>query len=159
MENVKDTVLGLYEYLPREASGAPVVPVDLRILLDKYALKAYDVEFKDKNISGAFDRRTKKIYLDKTDPKTRKIFTLAHELGHYFLHQNVQGDIFDRDKTLRETKDPKEKEADAFAAELLMPEQSIREYWTIAESIQQLADIFAVSYLAMKTRLQHLGFI
>lgn len=157
MEEIHNKIAEISEYLPKDKSGAPIVPINLSIILNKFNLKAYDVEFKRPDVSGAFDRSAKEIYLNSTDPQSRKLFTLAHELGHYFLHSSVESDVLFRERT--DHKEKKEKEADQFAAELLMPESSIRAYWPIAESIQQLADIFSVSYLAMKTRLQYLGFI
>ena len=159
MQSTSNKVLELYEYLPGGADGVPVVPVDLHVILDKFGLKAYDVKFNRPDVSGAFDRKKREIYLNSTDPKTRKKFTLAHELGHYFLHDGVEQDVMFRERAASGHKDQLEKEADSFAAELLMPESVIRLYWTVAEGIQQLADIFGVSYVAMSNRLRGLGFI
>src|SRR6266436_2072810 len=45
------------------------------------------------NLSGAigFDSRNNlfDIYVDKDELPTRRQFTLAHEFGHYYLHQNI----------------------------------------------------------------------
>lgn len=155
---VNDKVMELSEYLPKDKSGAPIVPVDLNIILSKYGLKAYNTTFTKAGISGAFDRDKKRIYLNKTDPYTRKVFTLAHEMGHYFLHESVPDDILYREKT-HHSKSDTEKEADEFAAELLMPEATIRVYWPLTENIQQLAEIFSVSFSAMEYRLRNLGLI
>lgn len=157
-EAVCNKVLEISEYLPKDRNGVPLVPIDLSKILQKYGLKAYNKNFSEPEISGALDRAKKVIYLDATDPYTRKLFTLAHELGHYFLHDTLTHDIMYREKS-RHGRTVQEKEADEFAAELLMPEATIRLYWTVAESIQQLAEIFSVSYLAMEHRLRNLGFI
>ena len=135
----------------------PDVPIDLRRILNDYNLKAYTVSFKRPDVAGAFDRANNNIYVNQFDHPTRQCFTVAHELGHYFLHRNVNSDILYREKSNSDS--DIEKEANEFAAELLMPESAIRAYWPIADSIQNLANIFGVSYLAMKTRLQYLGFI
>jgi len=48
-------------------------------------------------------------------------FTLAHELGHYFLHSKVNMD--DNEKSLNNLRVRREKEANEFASELLYPEE------------------------------------
>lgn len=161
-EIIVDKVAEISEYLPKDKTGAPIVPIDLNIILGKYQLTPQYINFSDQNIAGAFDRGARCIYINSTDPKTRRTFTIAHELGHYFLHQDVDKDVLFRERPPRDSHERREHietEADLFAAQLLMPEETIRIFWPFAESIQQLADIFAVSYIAMKTRLQYLGFI
>ena len=57
----------------------------------------------------------------------RKRYVLAHELGHILLHANMNASFSDDDTTLEGfKKGPQEKEANDFAAELLMPEDSFR---------------------------------
>lgn len=161
-DKISDKVAELSEYLPKDNSGAPIVPINLDIILNKYQISSYYIDFSDQNIAGALDRTERCIYINSTDPKTRRTFTIAHELGHFFLHQNIDRDVLFRERPhngSRGHRDPIETEADLFAAQLLMPEATIRVFWSFAESIQQLADIFSVSYIAMKTRLQYLGFI
>ncbi len=48
-------------------------------------------------------------------------FTLAHELGHWFLHKGES--ISDDDRVLYSSNDKVEQEANAFASELLYPEE------------------------------------
>lgn len=52
------------------------------------------------------------IFLNKDSPADRMRFSLAHELGHIIMHRIPTDDIED--------------EANAFAAELLLPEQQLR---------------------------------
>lgn len=156
---VAEKIAEITDYLPKDDNGNVIVPVDLGIILKKYALTAYDTTFKKSNVAGAFIRDKKEIYLDETDPHARKMFTLAHELGHYFLHDNAEDIMFREQTADTKKRQQMEKEADEFAAELLMPENVIRSYWTIAESVQQLATIFGVSYSAMLNRLRSLGYI
>jgi|SRR6478672_1076733 len=54
----------------------------------------------------------------------RKRYILAHELGHMLLHHQKVASFVDDDTTLEGyRKGPQEKQANDFAAELLMPEQ------------------------------------
>lgn len=154
--HIQNKIAEIYEYIAKDDNGLPQVPVNLTPILEKFDIKAYNTSFKKPDIAGAFDRPNKTIFVNATDPQTRKIFTLAHELGHYFLHNNAADVLYRESKTAKNTLGS---EADLFAAELLMPESVIRFYWPIAESIQQLADIFSVSYSAMLNRLRYLDFI
>mgnify|MGYP001944746383 CR=1 FL=1 len=60
----------------------------------------------------------------------RKHFTIAHELGHYFLqHQLHQNSIFCNNNDILEQghqSNPIEREANYFASCLLMPEEKVR---------------------------------
>lgn len=64
------------------------------------------------------------------DNSGRKNFTIAHELGHYFLsHSLKQGTFYCFDNQIAEDviyKDPIEQEANYFATCFLMPEQKIK---------------------------------
>lgn len=56
-------------------------------------------------------------------PVGHQNFTLAHEVGHWFLHKGKS--ISDDDKVLGYTSDSIEKEANEFAGELLYPEECL----------------------------------
>lgn len=58
----------------------------------------------------------------------KKNFILAHEIGHFILHKNIMPVFSDTNKTLSDwyKKGNHEKEANEFAAALLMPEQLFR---------------------------------
>lgn len=59
----------------------------------------------------------------------KKRFVLAHELGHMKLHSQREATFSDDYQTLEAFKHgPQEAEANAFAAELLMPETFFKEY-------------------------------
>lgn len=82
----------------------------------------------------------------------RRRFTIAHEIGHFVLHQHATIDF----TTLRKdftvwTKPSEEAEANHFAAELLMPQPMFQPKCTMAPSIsllQSLAGLFNTSLLA-----------
>lgn len=107
----------------------------------------------------------------------RKRFTIAHELGHYMLHKELNSDtvFVDKDfivkyrsnKLYSDVEMRQEQEANAFAAALLMPKdfifeelnkeslQSLQE----SELIERLATIFEVSVPAMTFRLTNLNLL
>ena len=55
----------------------------------------------------------------------RQRFTLAHELGHHHLHE---GGELDEDADLRNVTDPREAEANFFAAEFLAPRPALQAF-------------------------------
>lgn len=98
-------------------------------------------------------------------------FSIAHELGHYFLHSNNSKGIF-MDKLMfrkniklyNRREEQVEIEANYFAANLLMPKQILineinqLDYLDDDEdNIKKLADKFQVSVSAMTFRLINLG--
>lgn len=67
---------------------------------------------------------------DQIDNVGRKNFTIAHELGHYFLqHQKHNTSIFCTDNDIAEEghqSNPIEREANCFASCFLMPEEKVK---------------------------------
>ncbi|MEC4094016.1 ImmA/IrrE family metallo-endopeptidase [Myroides odoratimimus] len=92
--------------------------------------------------------------------KNRQRFTIAHELGHYFLHKE-KNTSFEDTTFFRGAKiNPIEFAANEFASAILMPEDLIKEL--ISEGIRELGELaeeFGVSASAMKYRLEKLGYI
>jgi Zn-dependent peptidase ImmA (M78 family) len=133
----------------------PIIPIEI---VENYGIDIAFVIFKDKNISGYFNFSEQKIYVNDEDPYNRQTFTIAHELGHHFLHTELFKKKPDKYKILTRaplaaTTDPIEKEANAFAAHLLVPRKMLDryvEYGTVAA----LATIFAVSQEMIRNRLK-----
>ena len=68
------------------------------------------------------------------DNEGRKHFTIAHELGHYFLSHQLKQNTFycSKNEIVEEGlwKDPIEQEANYFASCLLMPEEKVKmHFW------------------------------
>jgi hypothetical protein len=98
------------------------------------------------------------IVLNGAGDSGRRRFTIAHEIGHFVLHPERCRP--ERGGLVNEAGRRDEREADAFAAELLMPEHLVRE--AVAQhgpDVGRLAHRFQVSRQAMQTRLRHLGLI
>ena len=66
------------------------VPVDVIKIANANDIKVYEGKL-NKKISGAIrydkDEDRFAILVNKNNVKTRQRFTIAHELGHYFLHK------------------------------------------------------------------------
>jgi len=94
------------------------------------------------------------------DHELRQRFTLAHEIGHHMLGHTANGQVFrDTTKNFNMNGQRQEVEANAFAAELLMPEKMVR-HFVLNQNVRdlhRLADLFNVSQPAMSYRLRNLG--
>ena len=86
----------------------------------------------------------------------RKLFTIAHELGHLILHKSSFNGEF------AEENDTEEKQADMFAGELLMPEEAFFKQWEAhrgiswIDAVLQIKQYFGVSYQTVLYRLNDL---
>ena len=136
-------------------------PVPVGKICSALGIKASHNEMPN-NESGKIFLEDSKYYIQvnfKHIP-TRRRFTIAHELGHYCLHKKLleeQGQILERNDVSRAGIDEKEIQANSFAAELLMPRHEVLKQYNLLESIQQLAEYFFVSELAIQVRLVNLG--
>ena len=130
----------------------------------------------DDDLSGFLyrdrQRKTAVIGINAHQHPNRQNFTAAHELGHYLLHDfdtvhvDRQFKVWLRSEASSQGTDDEEKEANLFAAELLMPakflENDISNIGTFdlfnEEIIQALAVRYVVSTQAMTFRLGYLGY-
>lgn len=111
------------------------------------------------DVAGFYDESKKTIFVEETDKSGRKLFTTAHELGHIFLKHENYNVLF------RVPKDGasytrSEKEANCFAANLLMPKFMLREYLKKYDLTQndyvEMSKIFGVPIVSMKRQLERL---
>jgi Zn-dependent peptidase ImmA (M78 family) len=125
-------------------------------------------------VSGLLVRRGGQVVVavQRSDPPNRRNFTIAHEVGHHVLgHQFQPGEhvhidkgnyISQRGPRSSTGVDPKEVEANQFAAALLMPAQLLhREALKLGtpildSDVAALASLFKVSEQAMTIRLSAL---
>jgi Zn-dependent peptidase ImmA (M78 family) len=103
--------------------------------------------------------------------RNRQRFTIAHELGHFLLHKEaadvfVDSVVFHRDELSATGTMQQEIDANAFAAELLMPADTLKakvgpqplDMFDDAR-VRRLATEFGVSTHAMTVRLTRLSLI
>lgn len=100
------------------------------------------------------------VGISEKEHEYRKRFTLAHELGHYFLHIELlkSEEMYIEQNILFRSwiHSDQEQEANMFAAEYLMPESKVRELYERYWVIEILAWYFNVSNLAMAYRIDNL---
>lgn len=135
-------------------------PVKIEDIASNYELIIVEADFgKDaKNVAGFIDPEEKKIYVNKNDSDTRQAFTIAHELGHWLLHRDQLVKEPDKYAILyriplgKINGDPIEKEANFFAANLLVPRDLLKKYRDY--DINTIARIFGVSSEVIGYRLK-----
>lgn len=129
------------------------------------------------DVSGLLIRRGSQVVVgvQRSDHPNRRNFTVAHEIAHYRLghqfeigaHVHVDKGNFISQRGSRSSKgiDPKEIEANQFAASLLMPTQIVQNEARklglplLDSDVTALADRFKVSEQAMTIRLSKLGLL
>ena len=144
-------------------------PIDPKKLAEKLGVIVQKVDL-DSDVSGLFVTKDNVSYImyNKGENKFRQRFTIAHELGHYMLHKEISlfidktQRVLYRDSASTTGEKLKEREANAFAAALLMPkilvEEAVSEVPYGKDTVDYLADKFQVSPLAMSFRLSNLGY-
>ncbi len=96
------------------------------------------------------------IVINSRERRVRQRFTIAHELGHYFLGHVGKSFAEPGGRSRRE------RDAERFAACLLMPAAWVRRQWKAYAANYEnrqaiLADLFQVSSAALKRRVKELG--
>lgn len=157
------------------------IPIDPRKIAKAEGLKVISHSLEG-DVSGVLiiKNGSGTIGVNPKHPEVRKRYTIAHELGHFLLnHQRERSFFIDtrdrelvavmfRDEQSSTGELQQEREANAFAAALLMPADLIKDHirahkfdLTDSEStaLKELAGKFKVSTQAMAFRLANLGFL
>lgn len=134
--------------------------VDVFSIAQGEGLSVKFIEFPKKfdNVAGYLDPEEKSIVVNKSQQPNRQTFTVAHELGHYILeHKPSDYSVLLRMPVAKDKKTPQEKEADVFAANLLVPREmllvTMQRYSLNKGNVDLLARIFGVSTETMSHRL------
>ena len=142
-----------------ESRGLSLKPVDILGLAYSIGIQVEYLALAD-DTSG-FLRRTGANWLigvNSMHHPNRQRFTVAHELGHYFLHRD-HGDFVDKALFRKELQsDRREYEANSFASRLLMPADDFKDVSAQFNSnVEQIAKQFGVSIAAAKFRADSIG--
>ena len=136
------------------------------------------------DLSGMMYSKTDRsaiIGVNSSQSTARQRFTIAHEIGHLLLHKGedvhidekplsklltIRKAVQRRDGSSSQATDVFEIEANQFAAEMLMPEEFIRQsvedldpQTSVDEAIESLSRLFQVSSTAITYRLTNLKII
>ena len=141
------------------------IPVKITKIASELGITIYRANMSE-NISGAifgknigYDNEEYIIYVNGCHSINKQRFTIAHEIAHFLLHKNQIGDnLTDSAMYRSKLSNAKERQANALAAEILMPLQELRNYvYNIGvTNIEALSEIFKVSKETMSIRLRDL---
>jgi Zn-dependent peptidase ImmA (M78 family) len=147
----------------------PPVPVDKIVRKLNLLLASLPA---DDEISGAIVRKDGRVVIavNPAHHINRQRFTIAHELGHYFLHEGLEEHVDENFRVAWRNADSSkainwvEIQANRFAAELLMPTSFLQSDLDALDRIDKrtvalLATKYVVSPEAMKIRLSQLGIL
>lgn len=148
-----------------KANGIRTLPIPVETIAWNLGVEI-KYEPAEDSLSGALVRNRKQVVIgvNSAHHSNRQRFTIAHEIGHFVLHRGIKLHV-DEDfrVNLRDgSSSVEEMEANAFAAELLMPasfmDRETRKLGRIDEQgKKRLARRFQVSVMAMEIRLANLG--
>jgi Zn-dependent peptidase ImmA (M78 family)/DNA-binding XRE family transcriptional regulator len=146
------------ELLPHDCDCLP----DICELLENAGVKIFFLDFHMSECSGlsigaADGGPAMAINTGNKMSVERQIFSIAHELAHLVLHQDSYG------KTSDEIPDDQEREADAFAAAFIMPEELFAKEWNENRGLHWVDAVlktkrhFKVSYQSVIHQLIDMG--
>lgn len=144
--------------------GSRSYPVDPYIIAYENNIEIrHNPELQGQSIAGKIYKQGDRVIIEVNPWQTpyRQRFTIAHELGHYFLNHELNGDGLNRTDTVAMLSNPTDKvetQANDFAANLLMPREFIEGilYKLQISDLDQMANMLGVSKLALTYRLKNL---
>ena len=150
------------------AAGIDKPPVPVELVADHLGVQVDEFDL-GCDCSGVLIRQEDRavIGVNRFDHPNRRRFTIAHEIGHYVLHEretyvDTGYRVNFRDLDSGSGTKSEEIEANRFAAALLMPESMVRRAFddlafelagTKDDELSALAELFGVSTQAMAYRL------
>jgi hypothetical protein len=170
-----EEILALFQSKYKFPNSPPVL-VDMIVQDLGLQCRTQDLGFLDNRTRGALSVDDRVIYLDEKCHQHQYAFTVAHEIGHWILHEGnhqlyvggAQGIPLShffgntRFKTKEEENNHQEIYANQFAAALLVPRPFLfsetSNYEVInAKAVSELANLFGVSRVVMIQRIKNLS--
>lgn len=147
-----------------------IPPINISLLLNKIGIKKIPFDFSeienlckcDKgSILGIIFAKDESlnIFYRMDDTLNRQRFTLAHELAHCCLDTDSLKKRHIELRDAETSNEPKERRANTFAGELLIPQKSLESIYPrliMTPTLTDLANIYKVSRNVMAARLDYL---
>lgn len=147
-------------------TGTKVLPIPVEQIAGRYQIRISRAPHEA--FSGLLIRKDGHalIGVNSKEAPVRQRFTVAHELGHFFLHPEKDAFVDYRDNKKGAMRTPREKQANMFAAALLMPRTLLAKDCRALmregfgdDDVVALARRYEVSDEAMRFRLINLHLI
>ncbi len=155
-------MISLTEQMKVIQTHQATAPVEVMPIATDLGLHVYNVTSWPDDLSGMIVKDATNpggsgyaIYVNGNHPPVRRRFTIAHEIAHFILHTNDIGDgIVDDGLYRSKLSNAKEAQANAMAADILMPWHLIRQAMQNGNNtVEALAAVLNVSRSAMSIRL------
>lgn len=118
--------------------------VDIENIVYNFWLEIDYIDFEKINWIIIWNR----IWINKNISKEKQRFTLAHEFCHFLLNEKWAS------RWPFASVEFREKRADTFAMNLLLPEKALKEAYNNYQNLPTLANMFWVPYKVLEKRLQ-----
>ena len=151
--------------------------VDPHALLEKWGIDIVDFNTKAKidAVAAWGNNRCPTIFLNRSGPRVQDAggarFTLAHEMGHLVMDGDQErpvGDVLGS-AARKSPRPPIERRANAFAAELLLPEAKVGHHLrqtgipdspeSLDKCLQELSDRFGTGHELAAWKIEHTGLL
>lgn len=142
-------------------------PINMIDVVSSLGGEIIEAPFDNNTISGKIQKKGESfiIQINPFELEERKTFTLAHEIGHLFLHMGYlvnpekwkSINIYEDSPMFRQGYSEEEYEANEFAAAFLMPFDEFKKAALNNLSINEIANKFQVSKEAALIRGRWLG--
>jgi Zn-dependent peptidase ImmA (M78 family) len=139
-------------------SGMDKPPVAVEQIAENNGFAVKLLDGQAKSFSGILHRQLKAIGINAEHPKVRRRFSIAHELGHYYLDHPQEDEAALDDAAAARWK-LCETEANEFAGELLVPRELLKaecdniKKLPLEEKVTHLTSFFLVSREVMVIQL------
>lgn len=144
-------------------SNIEAPPVNLLLILAAHGIGYEEIDDFPDTVDALFINDGAKVYaaVNARQHLHRQRFSLAHELGHFFLHPygmpedavSIDNPPTGEEEMATATKSPTEMEADLFAGELLVPLELLKAH--LREGIPELSKLFQVSEQVVSIAIAH----
>lgn len=139
-------------------------PIDVLKICAQNSIEVQVVKFKDKNVCAAIHKSNDKIdcyeiFVNYLQSPLEQRVSIAHELGHYYLHKDILNKemLVDMYKKFSSREEKEEKEAEYFARCLLLEEYSLRTLLAKVDDINDIANIFKVPINFLEERIKEIS--
>lgn len=130
--------------------------IALALLIEENNIHLDAFPFRKESFCGmlVIDEYETTITYNSNHSSEKQNFTIAHELGHYYLHRNKQSQFVDQAKDMLDNSILVfERQANAFAAELVLPDDVISLMLSYRYNFYRIAKSTKISYECLYWRL------
>jgi Zn-dependent peptidase ImmA (M78 family) len=131
---------------------------NIKLILKQQNIELHKKKFQVESFCGLLfiDELGTTVLVNENHIPSRQLFTIAHELGHYFLHRNLQSQFLEqglRENIYSYSELIMERQANLFASELLIPVEVLGKMLEKRFSFYRIAKLIGVSKEALKWRI------